>query len=446
MAILEYYSHGKIVPPVTSPCVNRYLNDFQNTVFFLFVILFSILLINIFSSKNNSGIKNLISINSYNILNEKSFIYLIYFYHITFAFFHIISNDCKEVIDPFYIIPNDANSLYINAGYFFDYIFLELGSNFISFILHPFVTTLKISFLNINLFFATVGFFGVLSFYFITKKKIHKENKNLIYFLLIFVLLPNLHYWTSYLTKDVIIFSFLSFYLFYSFSKKKSRIINYLLILYFIIVFLIRPYIGLFFILGHGFAYIGLMKNYRMFDYRKIFLFILFVSIMFYLFFILINRFEFTGFLDTFNNIHLYLNNRFEATSSSVTILTDKSYVVRQMLYFFVPIDFSNLSGSLKDNIAYFNNLILLLIFCILFFHIIYNFTYFKEAFVMIFKGEDKKVQRLGLFFFFLITWFAYSQTTGNYGIIMRQKESIIFIMYFYLFYINNNILYLKRK
>ena len=162
MALLEYYLDGKIVPPVTSPCVNRYLHDFQNIVFFLFLILFSIFLINIFSSKNNIGIKNFILVNSYNIFNEKLFIYFIYFYHIAFAIFHIILNDCKEVIDPFPINPNDANSIYINAGYFFDYIFFELGSHFISYVIHPFVTTLKISFLNINLFFSIVGFFGVL--------------------------------------------------------------------------------------------------------------------------------------------------------------------------------------------------------------------------------------------------------------------------------------------
>ena len=445
MALLEYYLDGKIVPPLTSPCVNRYLHDFQNTVFFLFIILFPILLINIYSSKNNLGTKNFISVNSYNILSEKLFIYLIFFYHATFTIFHIILNDCKEVIDPFPINPNDANSLYINAGYFFDYIFFELGSNFISYIIHPFVTTLKISFLNINLFFSTIGFFGVLSFYLITKKKIYNKNKNLIFFLLILVLLPNLHYWTSYLTKDVIIFSFLSFYLFYTFSKKENLIINYLLFLYFIIVFLIRPYIGLFFILGHGIAYIGLIKNYRILDYRIIILFISFVSIILYLFFILINRFEFTGLFDTINNILLYLQNRFDATSSSVTIMTDKSYIVRQMIYFFVPLEFT-ISSSFKDNLAYFNNLILLLIFCFLFFHIIYNFTYLKDAFLMMFEGEDKKTQKLGLLFFFLITWFAYSQTSGNYGIIMRQKESIMFIMYFYLFYINSNILYLKKK
>ena len=47
---------------------------------------------------------------------------------------------------PFPVTPNDANSLYINAGYYFSEIRFTLGSNFYSYILYPFVSILKFLF------------------------------------------------------------------------------------------------------------------------------------------------------------------------------------------------------------------------------------------------------------------------------------------------------------
>ena len=148
--------------------------------------------------------------------------------------------------DPFFIKPDDANSLYINAGYWFENIVLELGSNIISYLLYPLVSVLKISYFNINIFFINWNIWNFINFL-VTRKIIYNKNINLSLFIILFLLLPNLHYWTSYLTKDVLVFSFLAMYLFYSFSETENKNLKIMLFFYFILVCLIRPYVGVFF-------------------------------------------------------------------------------------------------------------------------------------------------------------------------------------------------------
>ena len=41
---------------------------------------------------------------------------------------------------------------------------------------------------------------------------------------------------------------------------------------------------------------------------------------------------------------------------------------------------------------------------------------------------------------------FLYSNTSSNYGIIMRQKETIMFIFYFYLIILYSKVYYLKKN
>ena len=112
--------------------------------------------------------------------------------------------------------------------------------------MYPLVSVLKISYFNINIFFSLIGIFGILLIFLVTRKIIYNKNINLSLFIILFLLLPNLHYWTSYLTKDVLVFSFLAMYLFYSFSETENKNLKIMLFFYFILVCLIRPYVGVF--------------------------------------------------------------------------------------------------------------------------------------------------------------------------------------------------------
>ena len=167
------------------------------------------------------------------IFYTQEYLYIFYFfYHLSFTLIRVAFNECKKVTDPFFIKPDDANSLYINAGYWFENIVLELGSNIISYLLYPLVSVLKISYFNINIFFSLIGIFGILLIFLVTRKIIYNKNINLSLFIILFLLLPNLHYWTSYLTKDVLVFSFLAMYLFYSFSETENKNLKIMLFFY----------------------------------------------------------------------------------------------------------------------------------------------------------------------------------------------------------------------
>ena len=73
-----------------------------------------------------------------------------------------------------------------------------------------------------NLFFSIIGFYGIFKFYQITKEYIN-GNEISIFLLILLLILPNFHYWTATISKDVIIFFFLSSFLSTAFSIKKDN-------------------------------------------------------------------------------------------------------------------------------------------------------------------------------------------------------------------------------
>ena len=107
--------------------------------------------------------------------------------------------------------------------------------------------------------------------------------------------------------------------------------------------------------------------------------------------------------------------------------------------YYFAPLHFPT-EFNLRNSIVFLNNLILMFVFLILVAHIIYNYKYFNRALALIFKNKNKKIFRIGLLLFLISFTFALSNSVANFGIIMRQKESIMFLIYFYLICINKNI------
>ena len=431
------------IPPSTSPCVNRYIHDPQNLIFFIVIILFSLTFLEKFFFYKNKNYKLSFEINDF--LYSRVFIYFLFFYHLSFTLIRVAFNECKEVTDPFFIKPDDANSLYINAGYWFENIVLELGSNIISYLLYPLVSVLKISYFNINIFFSLIGIFGILLIFLVTRKIIFNKNINLSLFIILFLLLPNLHYWTSYLTKDVLVFSFLAMYLFYSFSETENKNLKIMLFFYFILVCLIRPYVGVFFLLGHGISYIIVKNNFKVFRISTISKIFLLFTIIIILFNFLYPKLQFSSFLNFFDTLELHLGRRLDATSVGNMIINADNFFLRTIFYFFSPIEVPKSIYDFKVIFATFNNLILFLIFLFLILNPIFNNEYFITAFKMILK-KKKQIEKLGLLIFFLFFWIILSNTTGNYGIIMRQKETIMFIFFFYLMYINSNIFYLKKN
>ena len=434
----------------TSPCLNRYFNDLGNLFFFIFIIILSLIILRSFLLKfAKENDKNILLFNKINISSyEPKILYFIFFYHLAFTIINVFFADCDEMTSLFPVMPNDANSLFINAGYYFSEIRFTLGSNAFSYILYPFVSLLKVSFLNINLFFSFLGFFGMLFFYSITKKYIYKYNSNLFLFLIFLILLPNFHYWTSYLTKEALIFSFLSFYLFYIFSEEENYKIKIILLIFFVLCSSVRPYFGLVFIISHllAFFYVKVIQKEFNFKILSIFLIVFFAT-----YYIFVNIYWKTGYqevggiIDIPSNLFYFMDQRFRTTMIGYSFNEHFDYISHFLYFYFAPLHFPT-DFNLRKLVVFLNNFTLLLIFLILVMHIIYNYKYFNRAFGLIFKNQNKKTFRIGLLFFLILFTFLLSNSVANFGIIMRQKETIMFIMYFYLICINSNIIYIKGK
>ncbi len=431
----------------TSPCINRYFNDLGNLLFFIILIILSLVVIKSLQLKyENKNFKNKIIFFNIKFSSfESKIIYFIFFYHVIFTLINVFFADCDEMTSSFPVVPNDANSIYINAGYWFHETRLTLGSNVLSHILYPLVSILKISFLNINLLFSLLGFFGILYFYFLTKKKIYDLNLNLYFFLIILIILPNFHYWTSYLTKESVIFSFLSLYLFYIFTNEENSKFKLFLVLFFLVCFAIRPYFGLFFFVSHLAAlfFIRFKNNGLNFNLLALFLA---VNIIAYIIFVVVYwKFDYTGIFDIPSNIVYFLDQRFRVTMVGSSFDKHHGYILQFLFYFFSPLEFPS-DFNPRGLIIFFNNFILLSIFMILILHMIFNYKFLQEAISLTFEHKTKKILRIGLLFFLIFFIFILSNSTANYGIIMRQKETIMFAVYFYLIYINSNILLIKNK
>ena len=432
-----------------SPCVNRYFVDIQNIVFFILLILVSIYIVIIRSNNKSIITANFFKPFSFINIREDKFLYFLFFYHIFFTLMRIFTAECKEMGDPFHIVPNDSFSLYYDANISLQNIASYTGSNFISYIISPFVRVLNVSFFNINLLFSLIGFFGIFKLYKVTTEYAY-ENKVSILLLLIFILLPNLHFWTSTLSKDVLIFYFAISCLSYAFSKKINKSSPWFILILFIIASMIRPYFGIILLISYIFAGF-VVKN----DFKISVKLLVQTSLLIYVFFKLsvnffpgLFRFDILGQYD--GDILLFFDNYFKYRLSTTNLgnsfdYTNTSYVSRFINYLFSPLHFTG-NFKLSQLFAVFNNALLLIVFLYLSVNIALNYAYIQNALSSIFVKTNNKIEKLTLLIFLIVFTFVYSNTTANYGIIMRQKETFSFILYFYLIIIYSKIHYLKKN
>ena len=432
-----------------SPCINRYFIDFQNIIFF-FLLLLSFIYIILTRSKN----QKIIDANffkPFNFINiyENKFIYFIFCYHFFFTLVRIFGADCKEILDdPFLIIPDDTAGIFINAGVEFKDEPLLLGSSALSYLISPLVTILRISFFNINLLFSMIGFYGIYKFYEVTKEHVHK-NELSIFLLLIVITLPNFHFWTSVLSKDVLIFFFLSMFLFYSFSNKNKDSLFWFILVLFVIASLVRPYFGITFILSYIVSFIITKNNFKinikLLPIAFLLLFLIFKLSVFY--YPIFDRADKLG--EHNGNILILIDNffhyRLELTSSgSFFDYKDTNYLTRFISYLFIPLNLNNFDP--KNIFTFINNLVQLCMMLFLLINISLNYKFMKKASLAIFVNTKNQTQKLCLLIFIILFLFLYSNTSSNYGIIMRQKETIMFIFYFYLIIFYSKVYYLKKN
>lgn len=137
-------------------------------------------------------------------------------------------------------IKKDSYLFYMNALKSESILEFEfLGSDFMSILIFPFVK-IGLSFFTISFIFASISLLAFIKYSRYLLIKINLINTNLLWVVLILFLTPSLHFWTSGLTKEAIIF-FLMCVIFFETEKHKPFIFN--ILISFALILLIRPYL-----------------------------------------------------------------------------------------------------------------------------------------------------------------------------------------------------------
>lgn len=332
----------------------------------------------------------------------------LYLYHIAFTFIYYFSS---------LHTPVDSNLYYINGIHFITSNF-AIGTYFINFLCYLFIKLLDISYLSVFFVFSFVGFYGIIIL-FLTLKTYFKLQKFRFPFWLLFFL-PNMHYWTSMLGKDPIIFFSISLICFCLSSTKQRLLFIFLPML---LIFLVRAYMLLIFvpcifltILWK--SHIGVFKKYCVLSLIIFGTFLMYKPLLKYI---------------GYNNLSYQVlekqSNRSDqiySEGSSIN-MTSYNFAEKSLTYFFRP--FLGEGGGVKNLIIQMENMVLL----IMLLYVLIHYRYLVK----------KKWTSYELFccLSFFYAFFALPEVVGNnLGGFIRSKI-ILYPLFFSLF----SIIYFRK-
>ncbi len=271
-----------------------------------------------------------------------------------------------------------------------------------------------LSFFTGNMLYALLGYFGFIYLYRITKilfkeRSVFSEIK--LFGVSVFPwiwFLPNLHFWSSGIGKDTILFFCIAIFVYSLCSPKKHW---FLITISLLFSLLIRPHITLFLLVSFGLGYILDNKLKR---YKKALVFLVFglglISIFSYVIeFIQLESFE-TKAIEEYTSRKSSKLNQI-ASGSGVDVST---YPIPAKIATFLFRPFFFDINAILAIIASVENLILLL----------FSIIVFKNKPYVAFKKGSFLIK--GIFIYFIIASIAFSLVLGNLGIMLRQKNMVI--------------------
>jgi hypothetical protein len=359
------------------------------------IIIIIIVLIGILSAKKTA------------IKQKTTIIYYVFFTHLLFSILYYI-----------FALYNtaDANGYYnraIEQTSLFDS--FETGTKAIVFISYIFVKFLSFSKLSLFLLF---GFFGFIGFiYFIRQLEANTIKVFGIPTTFLIIFLPGFHFWTAALGKDSIIF--MAIILFF-YGIKNTLQNKLMVILSFLIITSIRPYLSLFILLSIFLAILT-TKFKRI---NKSFLSLFLISIVVFVLILPFTK-DFLN-LDSFDINNLvnrseYYNEQGSKQLSNTTSYVDVSdYGVlnKMFMYFFRPLFFD--ARSIMQFLASLENLFLLVFLIKWLISIRFKFI----TWLRIINITEKT-----MFYFAVIGWFTMALSMYNLGLASRQKYMFIPIL-----------------
>lgn len=349
------------------------------------------------------------------VINRYSNLFLVVFFYFIFTCVHfgisIISFIFLNKTD----LSIDSVRFYNNALSSKTWFSLfDLGSDFISFIIYPFV---KIG-LNIEvlfLVFATVSFKAfLLIFNSINLTRLNKKN----IWVLFFFTMPSVHYWTGCLGKESLLILLLSLL----FVKIRSRAFNLHFLFIYMFMFLIRPHLAIVLLLAL-FTFFLIDRNLE----KKIKLKVCFFIVIFLLTAIPISIYFFlkVGELSLINiNLYIvdFLNVTKVKTNSGIDLL-NTTFFERVLYLLFMPLPYLY---EVKNKVQLLASIENLFFISMLFYYCISWFR--KNIKIHSLKYEDKYVLISIIFMIILFSSYLYNLGIGN------RMRSVFFPYLFYLF------------
>ena len=284
------------------------------------------------------------------------------------------------------------------------------ASDYIYLINFFFSNTLDLSFFTGSLLYCFLGYRALVYHLIILKKLVPNYNllkKNKILNISVFpffLFFPNLHFWSSGVGKDTLMFFCIALFV-YSLFDLRNNIVN--IILSILLSIFIRPHITMFLVVGFGVGYAlsDELKTYKKFS--MILIFAIGFSLMFdyVLNFIQLESLDIES-IEKFSNIK---STALKSAANSGVDISGYPYILKILTYLYRPL-FFDISNVLSI-IASFENLFLLLLT------------------LKIFKRKNlKHIRKSGIILksivvFLLIGTLTFSLILGNLGIMLREKN-----------------------
>lgn len=339
-----------------------------------------------------------------------------------------------------YSLNNPADSsLYYEWALSSEFEF-AIGTKFITYIVKILVS-LGFDYLSLFFIFSIFGLLGIWLLYQSTYENIKDfHNKKSMLLLKLTIFLPNLNFWSVAPGKDSLILFAIGIF-FYGVSKPAKRILY--IIFGLILIFLIRPHIALFFIVGLSLSILlkNQPKNFSQIIINNIVIIIFALSTFFLSLFI----FNWLN-LDNFTTLGQYIDNRqnLNTEGGSSIDIAQMNYLFIIISYIYRPLFEFKQGISAFTLFANVDNFILLIMTIYILNTLIKN------------NSRQRFIKQINLYFMchtmiFLVSVIPLALTTANLGIAMRQKTMFIYALYS-LFVLScsslkqNNLSFLQKK
>ena len=268
---------------------------------------------------------------------------------------------------------------------------------------------LNLSYFAGTMLYSFLGFVGITYFYIVVVKTIPYNSKfkkiklfpNLLF-------LPNLHFWSSGIGKDTLLFLAIAMFC-YSMLNIKRNIV--FLIFSLILSFLVRPHITLFLAVSFGLAY---LFSQDVSAIKRAFLVLILIGLSIKILPVVLeySKIEETS-IDSFDKFSKKKASALSGVSSGSSIdISSYPFPLKVFSFLYRPFFFD--IRSIPALIASVENLILLVL----------TIRVLKNEPLKTFNSSPTVIK--GLLFFLIIGTLAFSQSLGNIGIMIRMRNMFL--------------------